>query len=217
MTRPVAQLDIEREGLEQLVAFERGEEVGARPISVIELVEAADDAFEIGRWAAVLVERAKPFLIGAGDARCAPGRRELRTPLRLGRGRSGTAGSTVRAGGSAPSQRPSSTNKFSPFSNPNKASAEKRPLSRSRRNRIGNSFCTRRNSLGTVKHAMTPSPSSTDEPPRILRSRWALLSSDNVTGHRWMTFSGLLAGAAALSSARLAGSAVSRPRVRWRT
>ena len=68
VARAVAKLDVEREGLEQLITFERGVEVVARPVALVEFVEPANDAFEIGRRPAVLIERAKPFLIGTGDA-----------------------------------------------------------------------------------------------------------------------------------------------------
>src|SRR6476646_7800274 len=69
VARAIAKLDIEREGFEQFVTLERGEEIGARAMPLIELVETGHDALEIWRWQAVFVECAKSLLARLRDAR----------------------------------------------------------------------------------------------------------------------------------------------------
>src|SRR4051812_34329629 len=68
MAGSVAKFDIERKRLEQVVAFERGEEVGDRPIALIEFVETGDYPLEVRRRPAMLVEHSKPLLARFGDA-----------------------------------------------------------------------------------------------------------------------------------------------------
>src|ERR671913_923537 len=69
MLRPVAKLHVESERLEELVALQRREEVTDAAIALVQLIETGDHCFEIFRRPSVIIEGTDPFIARTCDAR----------------------------------------------------------------------------------------------------------------------------------------------------
>lgn len=63
----VAQIDVESERFKKLIALKRCKEVAARPISLVEFVEADHDGFQIGCRTTILVECPNSFFSSPGN------------------------------------------------------------------------------------------------------------------------------------------------------
>ena len=174
-------------------------------------------AFQIGRWLAVVVERAEPFLVRPGDARVGEVDVDLRRPF---------------AFAPADQERLDRQRQRAVARVPTAVLEEQilailEPEQRQRREAAAVEVAAEQDrefvlhAAEFARHGQAGHDSRRRARPtrraRIRRSRWALLSSAAWLVIRWTAFSGLVGCALASSSARLVGSAVSRPRVRWRT